>query len=86
MPAVKLVYFAWVREKVGRSDETRDLPEGVTTGAELIHWLCGEGEEYAAAFAQPDTIRIAIDQAHADHATSIAGAREIAFFPPVTGG
>ena len=82
----KLVYFAWVRERIGRGSETRNIPATVATARELIGWLTTQGEEYAHAFEKPETIRIAIDQVHADHGQAIAGAREIAFFPPVTGG
>ncbi|MGE0628410.1 MAG: molybdopterin converting factor subunit 1 [Hyphomicrobiaceae bacterium] len=83
---MKLIYFAWVRERIGKPEETVELPGGVSTVAELIHWLAARGPEYASAFARPDVIRTAIDRAHVKPATAIAGAREIAFFPPVTGG
>ncbi len=86
MQQIKLVYFAWVREKVGRASEERSVPGTVRTAADLIAWLAAEDEGCAAAFAAPATIRVAIDQAHAPHDAPIAGAREIAFFPPVTGG
>ena len=81
-----LIYFAWVRERVGRGSETREIPASITTARELIVWLSGQGEEYAHAFEKPETIRVAINQVHADHDQLITGAREIAFFPPVTGG
>ena len=83
---VKLVYFAWVRERVGRSEETVELPAGIGTVAELAAWLKSRGPEYASAFAKPEVIRAAIDHTHVKPSASIAGAREIAFFPPVTGG
>lgn len=83
---VKLVYFAWVREKVGRSEERLDLPPGVATVGDLVAWLKTRGPEFEDAFARPKVIRAAIDHAHVGHETPIAGAREIAFFPPVTGG
>jgi molybdopterin synthase sulfur carrier subunit len=86
MTSINLVYFAWVRERIGRGNETRDIPASIETARDLIDWLKGQGEEYAHAFEKPDTIRIAIDQTHADHDATIAGAREVAFFPPVTGG
>jgi molybdopterin synthase sulfur carrier subunit len=81
-----LVYFAWVRERIGLSNETRDIPNSVETARDLIVWLTSQGEEYAHAFEKPDSIRVAIDQVHAGHEQTIAGAKEIAFFPPVTGG
>ena len=82
----KLVYFAWVRERIGRADEEVDPPADVTTVAALMDWLAGRGEEYAHAFENRRVIRAALDQAHARPETPIAGAREIAFFPPMTGG
>jgi molybdopterin synthase sulfur carrier subunit len=84
--SVKLLYFAWVRERIGRPEEEVDLPAGVTTVGELIAWLSRRGEEYAHAFENPKVIRAAIDRAHVKAETGIAGAREIAFFPPMTGG
>ncbi|MEA2928594.1 MAG: sulfur-carrier protein [Hyphomicrobiales bacterium] len=83
---MKLLYFAWVRERIGRPEEEVDLPAGVTTVGELIAWLSRRGEEYAHAFENPKVIRAAIDRAHVKAETAIAGAREIAFFPPMTGG
>ncbi len=84
--AVKLLYFAWVREKVGLAQETVDLPPEAETVGDLIRWLTGRGPEYAAAFERAGVIRAAIDQTHVRHDAPLAGAREIAFFPPVTGG
>lgn len=83
---VRLVYFAWVREKIGRAEERLVLPGGLTTIAELTAWLKSRGPEYEAAFARPDVVRAAIDRKHVKPGAAIAGAREIAFFPPVTGG
>ena len=84
--SVKILYFAWVREKTGKAEEVLDLPAGVATVAELVAWLRSLGPEYVEAFARPDVVRAAIDQAHVKPSASLAGAREIAFFPPVTGG
>ena len=83
---VRLLYFAWVREKVGRADEVVDLPMHVKTIADLMTWLKTRGPEYASAFERAEVIRAAIDQQHVRPAAAIEGAREIAFFPPVTGG
>jgi sulfur-carrier protein len=83
---MKLVYFAWVRERVGKAEEEIVPPASVKTVAELVTWLKGRGEEYAHAFEQAKSIRAAIDKHHARPDTAIAGAREIAFFPPMTGG
>lgn len=84
--SVKLVYFAWVRERIGKGSEEINLPEGVTTVGDLIAHLSTLGEEYEAAFAVPQVIRAAIDEEHADHDEAIGTAREIALFPPMTGG
>jgi sulfur-carrier protein len=83
---VKLRYFAWVRERIGKTEEEIDPPEGITTVAELMSWLTARGEEYAHAFENPKVVRAAIDQDHVRTDAAIAGAREIAFFPPMTGG
>ncbi|MCZ7658259.1 MAG: molybdopterin converting factor subunit 1 [Xanthobacteraceae bacterium] len=83
---MKILYFAWVRERVGKPEEELDLPAGVRTVAELMGWLAGRGEEYAHAFENPKVIRAAIDRTHVRPDAALAGAREIAFFPPMTGG
>ena len=83
---MKLVYFAWVRERVGKAEEEIVPPASVTTVAELMRWLRERGEEYAHAFENPKVIRAAIDKSHVRPDTEIAGAREVAFFPPMTGG
>jgi sulfur-carrier protein len=85
-PEFKLSYFAWVRERIGRSEEMVSPPADVRTVAELIAWLIARGEEYAYAFDRPNVIRAAINQKHVKQDAPIAGAREIAFFPPMTGG
>jgi molybdopterin synthase sulfur carrier subunit len=83
---MKAVYFAWVRERVGRTDEDIAPPADVSTVGDLIAWLSGQGEEYAYAFENPKVIRVAMDRTHVKHEALIAGAREVAFFPPMTGG
>jgi sulfur-carrier protein len=83
---LKLIYFAWVRERIGKPEEEIDPPANVRTVAELVAWLAGRGEEYAYAFENAKVIRAAIDRNHVRPDTQIAGAREIAFFPPMTGG
>lgn len=84
--SVKLLYFAWVREKTGLGEETVDLPDDVKTVTDLVGWLKTRGPEYEAAFEQSNVIRTAIDQTHVAHDAGVTSAREIAFFPPVTGG
>ncbi len=83
---MKVLYFAWVRERVGKAEEIVEPPASVRTVSDLMHWLVTHGEEYASAFATPRVIRAAIDHTHVKPDTAIAGAREIAFFPPMTGG
>ncbi len=84
--SVRLLYFAWLRERIGKAAEDIELPPGVATIADLVSWLSGRGEEYAHAFENPGVVRAAIDRAHVKGDATIAGAREIAFFPPMTGG
>jgi molybdopterin synthase sulfur carrier subunit len=83
---MKVKYFAWVRERIGKAEETIEPPAEVRTVDELIAWLSSRGEAYAYAFEKPKVIRTAIDHAHVKADATIAGAREIAFFPPMTGG
>lgn len=83
---MKLLYFAWVREMVGVAEEEVSLPEGIVSAADLMGWLATRDEGYAAAFAEADLIRIALDRSHAEPGDPIAGVREAAFFPPMTGG
>lgn len=83
---VTLRYFAWVRERVGHAEERVELPAEVATVADLIGWLKARGPEYAHAFDKPEVIRAALDQVHVKPNAAIGSAREVAFFPPVTGG
>ena len=83
---MKLRYFAWVRERIGRSEEEIELPDSVVSVRDLLAWLKSRGEGYDLALRSPDVIRVAIDQEHVDHREPVAGAREIALFPPMTGG
>jgi molybdopterin synthase sulfur carrier subunit len=83
---MKALYFAWVRERVGRAEEELAPPPEVTTIGDMIAWLKTRGDEYAYAFENGRSIRAAIDRTHVKHEAMIAGAREIAFFPPMTGG
>lgn len=83
---MKVKYFAWVRERIGKAEEIVEPPAGVRTVDDLISWLARRDESYAHAFETPKVIRAAIDHAHVKPDAVIAGAREIAFFPPMTGG
>ena len=81
-----LMYFAWIKERIGKGEEDVSLPDDVITVDDLITWLVARGDNYAHAFEDREVVRAAIDQEFADPGDPIAGAREIAFFPPVTGG
>ena len=83
---LKVRYFAWVRERVGKPEEDVEVPADVTTVGELMTWLASRGEEYAHAFENPKVIRAAIDRAHVKPQVALGKASEIAFFPPMTGG
>ena len=83
---MRLLYFAWVKEKAGIAAEEVEPPQAVATISDLIAWLKTRGPEFENAFARSEVIRAAIDKSHVRHNATIAGAREIAFFPPVTGG
>lgn len=86
MSELSLRYFAWVRERIGTAQESIELPGDVHTVADLLGWLKTRGPEYEHAFEQANVIRAAIDQTHVPHETPLEGAREVAFFPPMTGG
>lgn len=81
-----MVYFAWVRERIGKGEEDISPPDGLSTVQDLLDWLHAKGGGYAHALEDVSRIRVAIDQEHAGLADPIGTAREIALFPPVTGG
>jgi molybdopterin synthase sulfur carrier subunit len=83
---VKLVYFAWVRQKAGTNEENFELPPGVKTARDLAALLRSRGGGYEEAFADLKRLRVAINQEHASWDASIGPDDEVAFFPPVTGG
>jgi molybdopterin converting factor subunit 1 len=86
MAPVRLLYFAWLRERLGRAGEEISLPEGVATVGALIGWLRARDAAHAAAFAQPGLVRAAVNQVFARDDTPVAAGDEVALFPPVTGG
>ena len=84
---MKLVYFAWVRERLGRDEEDVDLPDGTDTVGELIAWLKQRDEQFSDVFEHSEIIQVAVDKKLVrDRSTSITNANEIALFPPMTGG
>ncbi|MEQ8285514.1 molybdopterin converting factor subunit 1 [Thalassospira sp.] len=83
---MKLVYFSWVKDRIGMAEETVELPDDVKTVADFLAWMPGRGANFAAALADPAIIRVAVDQEYATAETIVVGASEVALFPPVTGG
>lgn len=81
---IDILYFAWVRERIGLPKER--VETNAATVADLVAELRGREDRYAAAFADITALRVALDQELADFNASLAGVREIAFFPPMTGG
>jgi molybdopterin synthase sulfur carrier subunit len=84
--AIQMLYFAWVRERMGRAEEVIDPPASVATVGALVDWLAARHPDDAAALTDRGRLRAAVDQQFVGLEASIAGAREIALFPPVTGG
>ena len=83
---MKLLYFAWLRQQIGRSEEIVTPPEQVITIADLLDWLEGCGPNYAKALANRDLVRVAINQEFAPLDYKVTNCDEIALFPPMTGG
>lgn len=83
---MKFVYFAWVRETIGVDEEELTPPADVRTVAAMLDWLAGLDSGHGAALADRDRVKVAVDQEIATPDTPIGGAKEIALFPPVTGG
>jgi molybdopterin synthase sulfur carrier subunit len=84
--AIEMLYFAWVREAVGAGQERVDPPAGVKTVAQLIDWLSDRSAGHAAAFADRGRLRAAVDQVFVSLDAPLGDPREVAIFPPVTGG
>ena len=83
---IDILYFAWVREGIGTGQEQVDPPANVVTVSDLIDWLARRSDAHAQALADPSRLRAAVDQVFVPLGASMAGAREVAIFPPVTGG
>lgn len=81
-----ILYFAWLRERTGTSQEDLPLPSGVTTVAELVDYLAARAPGHAKAFQNRQGIRCAVNQEFADPSSPVHPGDEVAFFPPVTGG
>lgn len=79
-------YFAWVRERMGKGSETVALPEGINTVRELVSWLAQRDAAGAAAFAEPERIRVALGGDMAKLDDELSGFDGVSLFPPVTGG
>lgn len=83
---MKLMYFAWIRERLGRAEETVEPPARVRTVGELMDWLGDNDEAAKLALADRKAVRAAVDDELVDHDAPLAGARTVALFPPMTGG
>ena len=83
---MKILYFAWVRQKIGKSEENIALPKQEITVLELLALLRDRGSGYAEAFADPARIRVAVNHEHVRFDAKLGNDDEVAFFPPVTGG
>lgn len=86
MSSINVLYFAWIKEKVGSGQESVSPPESVKTVFDLLQWLAGRSAAHKDALSDIPRIRAAVDQTHVPLDTPISGAAEVAFFPPVTGG
>ena len=83
---MKLIYFAWLRTRIGLGEERVDLPATVGTVGELIDWLKTRGPGYAAALADASIVRVAVNQDYVGPGHALSPGDEVALFPPVTGG
>lgn len=83
---MKLMYFAWVRQRIGTASETVDAPADAATVADLVDWLKSRGPGYAEAFRDTRAIRYAVNQEYVEPTHPVTAGDEVAFFPPVTGG
>ena len=83
---MKLLYFAWFRQRIGHGEEDLTLPGDVSTVGQLVDWLQARGPGYAAALTDRAVIRVAVNQEFASFDDPVSDGDEVAFFPPVTGG
>ncbi|MFT5439390.1 MAG: molybdopterin synthase sulfur carrier subunit [Alphaproteobacteria bacterium] len=83
---MQLLYFGWVRTRIGTGSEEIDLPAEISDVRALIEWLQSRGQNYLDALKEIDSIRIAVNQELAELDAPVAGTDEVAVFPPMTGG
>jgi len=83
---MQLLYFAWLRTKIGVGEETLDLPPEVVSVNDLLHWLSERGERYAEALNDLSVVRVAVNQEYVGLEHTVGPDDEVALFPPVTGG
>ncbi len=83
---MKILYFAWLREKIGVAEEDIDVPAEVAQVSDLLAWLETRGESYKQALSEKGVVRVAVNQEHVDLDHPVTGQDEVALFPPVTGG
>ena len=83
---IKILYFAWLRDRIGIKQEEMPLPEGIGTVEELVGYLSARGPRHAAVFKNLLILRCAINQEFAEFSSPVQAGDEVAFFPPVTGG
>ncbi|GLR77873.1 molybdopterin converting factor subunit 1 [Azospirillum sp. A1-3] len=83
---MKILYFAWLRSKIGVPTETVELPAEVTTAGALVEWLKTRSPRHAEALANSKVVKVAVNQEHVPYDHPISATDEIALFPPVTGG
>jgi molybdopterin synthase sulfur carrier subunit len=83
---MRILYFAWLRTKIGLAEECVELPEGVADVASLLRWLQGRGPGFAAALQDLSVVRVAVNQDYVKPSHQLSGDDEVALFPPVTGG
>lgn len=83
---MKILYFAWIRSKIGLSEETVDLPEDVSTVGDLLEWLRHRGPEHSEALKDDSVVRVAVNEEYANLDAPVSAGDEVALFPPVTGG
>lgn len=81
-----MLYFAWLRQRVGVAEETVDLPDDVTTVGAMLAWLRERSDAHATALADLSVVRVAVNQDYARDGDPVANGDEVALFPPVTGG